>query len=84
MRLLRMPEGTSKALQPFDGTNHCFKTWSSNCKDTVSVAAKLDIIFEEPDPRDRDRFNRFGSDTQGNQPLFGQPAPRETHAEYYI
>jgi hypothetical protein len=57
-----MPEGTSKALQPFNGTSHCFKTWPSNCKDTAS-AAKLDIIFEEPDPRDHERFNCFGSVT---------------------
>jgi hypothetical protein len=66
----------------FNGTNHCFKTWSSNCKDTVS-AAKLDILFEESDPRDRERFNRYGNATQEKHPLFGQPAPRETHAEYY-
>ena len=58
-----MPEKTSKASQPLHGTNHCFKTWSSNCKDMVS-AAKLDITVEEPDPRDRERFNRFGSVTR--------------------
>ena len=75
LRLLRMPEGTSKASQSLNGTSHCFKTWPSNCKDTVS-AAKLLIIFEEPDPRDRERSNRISSATpnQGNRPLFGQRA----------
>jgi hypothetical protein len=72
-----MPEETSETAQPFNGTNHCFKTWSSNCKDKVS-AARPGNIFEEPDPRDRARSNRFGTATatQENHPLFGQPAPR--------
>lgn len=72
---------TETSIKAYDGTNLVHTNWASDCRDKVRTA-KLEIILDEPDPRLRSRFNRFGNVLQVGHPLFGQPQPRETLLEY--